>query len=86
MGEPCECEQEVVNSVVTAGCTNGTAQSANPPELDADVDRTAMVACGVNEGAKADADVDRMALLGGKPAERASGVNEGDETEHRCQT
>ena len=28
------------------------------------------------------ADIDRMALLGGEPAERACGVNEGDGTEH----
>ena len=34
----------------------------------------------------ADADVDRMALLGGKPAERASGVDEGNEMERGCQT
>jgi len=36
--EPCECEQEVAESVVTAERTKGTAQSANPPETDADVD------------------------------------------------
>ena len=31
----------------------------------------------------ADADIDRMALLSGEPAERASGVDKGDGTEHR---
>ena len=56
-GEPCECEQEVANGVVTARCTKGMAQSANPPETDVDVDRTptldgelAMRDCGVDEG------------------------------------
>ena len=34
----------------------------------------------------ADVDVDRMALLGGEPAERASGVDEGDRMEHEPQT
>ena len=58
VGKPCECEQEAANSVVTAGCTNGTVERAKPTV--------------------ADADVDRMALLGGEPAERASGVDEGD--------
>jgi len=65
-GEPRECKQEVVESVVTAERTNGTAQLANRPETDADIDKTA--------------------LLGGEPAERASGVNEGDEErEHESQ-
>jgi len=65
-GKPGECKQEAMDGVVTAGRTNGTAQSANPPETDADVDRTA--------------------LLGGEPAERASGVDEGDEErEHESQ-
>jgi len=58
--EPCECEQEAAESVVTAGRTNGTAQSANPPTV---------------------VDVDRTALLGGDPAERDCGVDEGDGTE-----
>ena len=56
-GEPCECEQEVANGVVTAGRTNGTAGMAKP--IIADVDRTvtlgkdlATVACGVDEGNK----------------------------------
>ena len=66
MGEPCECEQEAANSVVTAGCMNGTVERAEP-----------MVA---------DADVDRMALLGREPAERASGVDEGNGMEHEPQT
>ena len=56
-GEPSECEQEVVDSVVTAGRMKGMAQSANPPETDADIDRTptlgrelAMRDCGVDKG------------------------------------
>ena len=56
-GEPCECEQEVANGVVTAGHMNGTAGMAKP--IIADVDRTATlgkdlatVACGVDEGDK----------------------------------
>jgi len=56
-GEPRECKQEVVESVVTAERTNGKAQSANPPETVVDVDRTASLgikpaegACGVDEG------------------------------------
>ncbi|KIM66677.1 hypothetical protein SCLCIDRAFT_21845 [Scleroderma citrinum Foug A] len=54
-GEPCECEQEVANGVVTAGHMNGTAGTAKP--IIADVDRTATlgkdlatVACGVDKG------------------------------------
>ena len=66
MGEPCECKQEVANSVATAGCTNGTVERAKPTV--------------------ADADVNRMALLGGEPVERASGVDEGDGMEHKPQT
>ncbi|KIM59036.1 hypothetical protein SCLCIDRAFT_27615 [Scleroderma citrinum Foug A] len=38
--EPCTCEQEAVESVVMARCMKGTAQSANPPEMDANVDST----------------------------------------------
>ena len=56
-GEPHECKQEVVESVMTAEHTNGTAQLANPPETDADVDRTALLGrdpaerdCGVDKG------------------------------------
>ena len=64
-GEPCECEQEAVNGVVTAECTNGMVERAEPTVVDADVDR--------------------MALLGGEPAERASGVDEGDGTERGYQ-
>ena len=59
--EPCTCEQEAVESIVTARCTKWTAQLANPPETDANTDRTT--------------------LLGREPAERASGVDEGDGTE-----
>jgi len=62
-GEPSECEREVAESVVTAERTNGKAQSANPPETVADVNRTAS--------------------LGIKPAERACGVDEGDEDRER---
>ena len=32
-GEPCECKQEVADSVVMAGCTNGMAQLAKPTEI-----------------------------------------------------
>ena len=56
-GEPSECEQEVVDSVVTTGCTNGTVEMAEPREMVVDVDRTALLggepvetACGVDEG------------------------------------
>ena len=62
-GEPRECKQEVVESVMMAECTNRKAQSANPPETVVDVDR--------------------MASLGIKPAERACGVDEGDEERER---
>ena len=41
MGKPCECEQEAVNSVAMAGCTDGTVERAEPTVMDADVDRTA---------------------------------------------
>jgi len=40
---PGECKQEAADGVVTAGRTNGTAQSANPPEMDVDVNRTALL-------------------------------------------
>ncbi|KIM68355.1 hypothetical protein SCLCIDRAFT_20264 [Scleroderma citrinum Foug A] len=43
-GEPCECEQEVANGVVTARRTNGTAGTAT---LGKDL---ATVACGVDKG------------------------------------
>ena len=53
---PYACEQEVVDGVVTAECTNGTAEMAKPTEI-ADIDRTALLggelaerACGVDEG------------------------------------
>ena len=56
-GKPSGYKQEAVESVVTAGHTKGTAQSANPPETDANTDRTTLLggelaemACGVNEG------------------------------------
>ena len=65
-GEPSGCKQEVADSVVTAGCTNGMVGMTKPPQNDADVNRTA--------------------LLGGKPAERACGVDEGDGMEHEPQT
>ena len=55
-GEPCECKQEVVDSIVTAGCTNGTVELAEPTKI-ADVDRTPTLgrepvaeACRVDEG------------------------------------
>ena len=57
-GEPSECEQEVVDGVVTAGRTNRTVDTAKPPEVaDADIDRTATLgrdlateACGIGKG------------------------------------
>jgi len=67
-GKPSECEREVAESVVIAGCMKGMVGTANLPEMDADVD------------------VDRTALLGREPAERASGVDEGDETERDSQS
>ena len=63
--EPCTCEQEAVESIVTARRMKWTAQLANPPETDANTDR--------------------MTLLGREPAERASGVDEGDGTECKPQ-
>jgi len=78
-GKPGECKQEAADGVVMAERTIGMVERA---ELKvADVDRTATAACGVNEGTEIIADVDRTALLGREPAERASGVGEGDETE-----
>ncbi|KIM67352.1 hypothetical protein SCLCIDRAFT_21202 [Scleroderma citrinum Foug A] len=62
-GEPCECEQEAVNGVVMAGCTNGTVETAEPQITD----------------------IDGMTLLGGGPAQRVGGVDEGDK-EHEPQT
>ena len=56
-GEPRRCKQEVAESIVMAGCTNGTVEKAEPQITD--VDRTAMlgvdlatVACGANKGDK----------------------------------
>ena len=84
-GKPDECKQEAAESVVTAGRTNGTVGMTEPHEMDADIDRTAMlgrepakVACGVDEGTETVADVDRTASLGGELAERVCGVDEGD--------
>ena len=54
-GEPNACKQEVVESIMMAGCTNRMAEMAKPTIVD--VDRTArpgielaLEACGVNEG------------------------------------
>ena len=62
-GEPSGCKQEVVDSVMTAEHTNGTVKLAKPNESDADIDgkamlgsEPAMVACGVDEGAKTELD------------------------------
>ena len=41
-GKPSECEQEAEESIKMARHTNRTAQSANPPETSANVDRTAL--------------------------------------------
>ena len=56
-GEPSGCKQEAVESVVTAGCMNGTVEKAEPQVVDTDVDRTALLggelaerASGVDEG------------------------------------
>ena len=37
-GEPCECEQEVEESVVTVGRTNRTVETVEASEMIADVD------------------------------------------------
>ena len=43
MGEPCECEQEVANGVVMAGCMNRMAQLAEPTEIvDVDLEKAAL--------------------------------------------
>ena len=42
-GEPHECKQEVVESVVTAERTKGTVQTAEPRETVMDVDRAALL-------------------------------------------
>ena len=56
-GEPSRCKQEVAESVVTAERANGTVEMAEPTEMVADVNRTALLggepaetACEVNEG------------------------------------
>ena len=77
-GEPNGCKQEAAESVMTARRTNGTAQLANPPESDADIDRTATAACGVNEGAETDMDVDKGTLLGRELVVEACGTDEGN--------
>ena len=42
-GEPCVCKQEAVDSVVTAGCTNGTVQLAELTEImDVDLEKAAL--------------------------------------------
>ena len=83
---PGECKQEAADGIMTAERMNETAQLANSPETDADVNRTALLggepakrASRVDEGGRKVVDVNRTALLGGEPAERASGVDEGDE-------
>ena len=55
-GKPCECKQEVVDSIMTVGCMNGMVKLAEPTEIT-DIDRTPMLAgelamrdCGVDEG------------------------------------
>ena len=56
-GEPSGCKQEVADSVMMAGHTNGTVELAEPTEMDADVDRMTLLGgepvekvCGVDEG------------------------------------
>jgi len=60
-GKPSECKQEVAESVVTVGRTKGMVRTANLPEMDTDVDRTALLGgelaervCGVDEGDETD--------------------------------
>ena len=55
--EPCACEQEAAKSAMMAECMNGMAKMAKPTEMDADIDRTALLggepvemACGVDKG------------------------------------
>ena len=90
-GEPSGCKQEVADSVVMAGRTNGTVETAEP--TIADIDRTALLggelverAARVDEGGEMDADVDRTPMLGGEPAMRDCGVNEGDGTERESKS
>ena len=91
--EPSKCEQEVVESLVTAERMNGMVQSAKPRKMVADVDRMALLgrdlaerACGVDKGGRKVADVDRKAVLGRELVERVHVVNEGTKMEHERQS
>jgi len=62
-GEPNACKQEATDGIMMAERTKGMAQSANPPETDTDVDRTALLggepaerARGVGEGDETERD------------------------------
>jgi len=86
-GVPNGCKQEVAESIATAEHASGMLKMVKMAEPKVvDVDRTATAACGVNEGTEIIADVNRTALLGREPAERASGVDEGDKMEHDSQS
>ena len=87
MGEPCECEQEAVNSVVMAGCTNGTVERAEPTVADADVDGMALLgrepaerARGISEGdeteREAQSRLQESKLLCGEKVQRNGNANE----------
>ncbi|KIM50318.1 hypothetical protein SCLCIDRAFT_34417 [Scleroderma citrinum Foug A] len=93
-GEPCECKQEVVESIMMAECTNGMVNTAEPTETIEDINLKKAAlgrdlverACRVNEGDKSDVDVNEKAVLGEELVERAHIVNKGDKMEHRCES
>ena len=83
---PYACEQEAVDSDVTAGRMNWMAEMAKPTEIaDIDLEKAALGgkpeerACRVNKGDETMSDVDGMTLLGGGPAQRVGGVDKGNE-------
>ncbi|KIM62609.1 hypothetical protein SCLCIDRAFT_24903 [Scleroderma citrinum Foug A] len=83
-GELNECKQEAADSMVTAGHTKRTVETAEPTTTDINSEKAALDgelverACRVNEGDEMDVDVDRTVVLGGEPAETVCGVDEGD--------
>ena len=87
---PYVCEQEAVDSNVTAGRMNWMAEMAKPMEIT-DVDSEKAVlgrkpaerACRVDEGDEMNADIDRTATLGEDPATMACRVDKGDGMERR---
>jgi len=61
--EPCRCEQEAAESIMTAERMNGMVEMAKPTEIIADINRTALLgrepaerASGVNKGDKTECD------------------------------